>query len=247
MIQEELEIIYQDEELIAINKPVGLLVHRTKLDPGETRFAIQILRDQIGSWVYPVHRLDKGTSGAMLFTKSPESASVIGELILNQRIQKTYLAIVRGYPPDVQSIYYAIHNAHKTSRRLAITHFETLARTELEKEVGIFNTARYSLLKIKPETGRRHQIRKHLKHIFYPIIGDKRYGDRAHNRFFREELGLDQMFLHAAELKFINPYKQQELIITAEFPEHWNEALKNFPPGSIFNSASGACFSDQAK
>ncbi len=109
-----------------------------------------------------------------------------------------------------------------------MTGFTTIARTEINEEVGIFDTARYSLLNVIPESGRRHQIRRHLKHIFYPIIGDRRYGDRAHNKFFKEKLDLPQMFLHAKELSFINPINNERLLLQAPLPDHWLTALEMF-------------------
>lgn len=228
MQNEVLEILFEDKNLIAVNKPAGLLVHRTYLDPHETRFAIQILRNQIGSWVYPIHRLDKGTSGVLLFSKNQEYASIMGEIVLRREFQKVYLAIVRGFTPDVMRINYPVPQGRNEERKPAATAFYSLARTELEHEVGIYSTARYSLLKLIPETGRRHQIRRHLKHIFYPIVGDRRYGDRAHNLFYREILGLPQMFLHAYELKFKHPISSKTIHIKAPMPEHWNTALRNF-------------------
>ncbi len=236
MFKEELEIIFQDKDVVAINKPSGLLVHRTYLDPNETRFAMMILRDQIGSWVYPIHRLDKGTSGVLLFGKNQEIASALGELILNHKFKKTYLAIVRGYAPDKDTIDYPVPQGRKGERKHAVSHYETIIRTELPHKVGIFDTARYSFIKIIPETGRRHQIRRHLKHIFYPIIGDRLYGDRAHNRFYKEQLNISQMLLHAHKLEFCHPLSKKSIKLIAPLPDYWKTALENFPGHPLIDS-----------
>ena len=236
MFNNELEIIFQDEELVAINKPAGLLVHRTYLDPHETRFAMMMLRDQIGCWVYPIHRLDKGTSGVLLFGKNPEIASSLGTMVLEHQFRKQYLAVVRGYAPDKDTVDYPVPQGRKGEKKPAVSHFETLLRTELPHKVGIFDTARYSLLRVLPETGRRHQIRRHLKHIFYPIIGDRLYGDRAHNKFYKEDLNIPQMLLHAYELEFTHPVNNNTLNLIASLPSHWKSALENFPKTTIIES-----------
>lgn len=225
MIPGDLKIIFQDEWIVAINKPSGLLVHRTNLDPEEKYFAMTMLRDQIGCWVYPIHRLDKGTSGVLLFSKNQEMASVLGQMILNHQFTKEYLAIVRGYSPDEAVIDYPVPQGRKEERKPALSRFRTLTRTEINEAVGIFETARYSVLSVIPETGRRHQIRRHLKHIFYPIIGDRRYGDRAHNKFFKNKLDLTEMFLHARILSFTHPIGKEEICIEADLPDHWSKAL----------------------
>lgn len=236
MDKEALEILFHDDWIIAVNKPAGLLVHRTHLAPRETRFALNIVRDQTGCWVYPIHRLDKGTSGVLLFAKSQETASLMGHMVLNHEYFKSYLAIVRGYSPDKDTIDYPIPQGRYRERKKAVSHFETLERTELPYAVGIFNTARYSLVRIWPETGRRHQIRRHLKHINYNIIGDKLYGDRAHNRFYKEVLDIPQMLLHAYETGFDHPETGEKLLIRAPLPDHWKKALINFPLNDQINS-----------
>jgi len=236
MISTGLNIIFHDELLVAINKPSGLLVHRTNLDPGETKFAMNMLRDEIGCWVYPIHRLDKGTSGVLLFSKSQEMASTLGQMILNQQFAKHYYAIVRGYSPDSIRIDYPVPQGRKGEKKPAISNITTLSRTELDFPVGIFDTARYSLVSVRPESGRRHQIRRHLKHIFYPIIGDRLYGDRAHNSFYSDQLNIPQMLLHASELGFTHPITGKNLSIKAGLPDHWEKALANFSDDSLTGS-----------
>jgi tRNA pseudouridine65 synthase len=152
----------------------------------------------------------------------------MGEVILKREFSKKYLALVRGYPPDVFRLNYQVPQGRREEKKPAMTGFTTLDRTELDEKVGIYDTARYSLLNVIPESGRRHQIRRHLKHIYYPIIGDRRYGDRAHNKYFKEKLELPQMFLHAKELVFTNPLNGEKLLLQAPLPDHWSKALKIF-------------------
>jgi len=217
----KLEILYQTQRPVIINKPAGSLVHRTRLDPNETSFILQDLRNQLGQRVYPVHRLDKPTSGALFFALDPDYARMMSELFDSDRFHKQYLAIVRGYAPESGDIDYPVPQGDSQELKEARTLYQRLATVELPHKVGIFNTARYSLMKIVPLSGRRHQIRRHFKHIRYPILGDTRFGDRHHNRFAKEHLKEEHMFLHAFNVRWFDPEKQKELDIMAPLPVHW--------------------------
>jgi len=223
-----LSILFQDDYLIAVDKPAGLLVHRTKLDARETRFAMQLLRDQVGFRVYPIHRLDKPTSGVLLFATSPEHARVMSDVFAARAVRKVYRAVVRGWTPDEERIDYPLKEIHDrtTDRKArtdkpaqdAVTSYRTLARCELPHAVGRYESARYSLVEIVPETGRKNQIRRHFKHIFHPVVGDRKFGDRAHNAFFREEMGVDRMLLAATRLTFEHPWSETSVEIRREYP-----------------------------
>jgi tRNA pseudouridine65 synthase len=214
-MSDHLPVLYRDDYLFAVNKPSGLLVHRSPIDRHETRFALQMARNQTGQRVYPVHRLDKPTSGVLLFAFSPEMARLMGERFASGAVQKSYLAVVRGHTPDEGTIDYPLVEEQDThdypcfgsdkGAQKAVTDFRTLARIELASAVGRYDTARYSLVSATPRTGRRHQLRRHFKHIFHPMIGDTRYGEGRHNRFFREELGSHRLLLHAEKLSFVHP------------------------------------------
>ena len=226
---ELLEILYQDEHFIAINKPSGLLVHRSPIDRYETRFAIQMLRDQIGQYVYPLHRLDKPTSGVLFFALDKESARLASEQFKNHTIQKTYLAIVRGYTDDEGVIEYALKEkldkiADKDARddkeaQEATTCYKTLSKVELDFAVGRYDKVRYSLVELKPRTGRKHQIRRHMKHISHHLLGDTKYGRGEHNKLIRAEFDCHRMLLHASELKIYHPYLEKEIVIKADLDE----------------------------
>ncbi len=209
-----LEIIYRDESLIAINKPHGLLVHRTKMAADVHEFALQMLRDQIGQAVYPAHRLDRKTGGVLLFSLHKDMDRDIQICFSEKKISKTYWAIVRGYTDDDGSIDYPLVNEAGKSQE-SITHYKTLSRAELDVPFGAHNTSRYSLVELKPETGRMHQIRKHLAHIYHPIIADRTHGCNKQNKLFKEKWQMDTMLLHAKTLSFIHPHTSEQINITA--------------------------------
>lgn len=212
---ETLDIIYQDEYLIAVHKPAGLLVHRSMIDKHETRFAMQIVRDQIGQHVYPVHRLDKPTSGVLLFALDRSMARQVSDAFAARDTEKTYLAVVRGHTDEADTIDYALkeENDAITDRQAqadkpaqeAVTHYQRLATSELPYPVGRYATARYSLLRLQPHTGRKHQLRRHMKHIFHPIVGDTTHGDGKHNTFFRDHFDCHRLLLTATDLVLPHP------------------------------------------
>ncbi len=196
----ELKIIYESDELIAINKPHGLLVHRSRIANDATIFALQLVRDHLGHWVYPVHRLDRKTSGVLLFAKSEKTNSIIQQQFREHQVKKTYKAIVRGYVRESLTIDYPLTENGKTQE--AMSHITPLQYFEIPVPFGKFKTSRYSLIQINPSTGRFHQIRKHMKHIFHPILGDRPHGCNKQNKLWKEKFGLSKMMLHARELTF---------------------------------------------
>ena len=235
---EVLPILYRDEHIVVIDKPPGLLVHRSEIDRHETRFAIQILRDQIGQYVWPAHRLDRGTSGVLLFGLSKEMASQLGRQFEAGTVKKHYLAIVRGYPPASGSIDHALtrqRDAYEfqgerssTEAQAALTHFRKLAEIELPVLVDRYPSSRYALLTLEPVTGRRHQIRRHLKHIAHPIIGDATYGKGRHNRYFAEQLGCHRLLLACIELAFDHPIDGRRLNVKAPVSGEFAATLARF-------------------
>ncbi|PRY15622.1 tRNA pseudouridine synthase C [Pontibacter ummariensis] len=226
-----LEIIYEDAHYVAINKPNGLLVHRTRIAEEKKEFALQMLRDQLGYHLFTVHRLDRGTSGVLLFAKSPEAASPIVKAFEERQPDKTYVAIVRGYTPEAETIDNPIRpdkdHQHKAAQE-AVTHYCRLGTVELPIPVGRYTTARYSLVKVEPETGRMHQIRKHFAHIRHYIVGDKRHGDWRHNKMFLEELHSPYLLLHAAELAFAHPFTGKTVRIKAQLPDNMRRLCWQF-------------------
>ncbi len=223
-----LPILFQDEHLVAVHKPSGLLVHRTRLDAGERRCLVQLLRAQLGLRVYPVHRLDKGASGAVLFALRREVASALGEIVRGRRLRRTYVAVVRGYLPDSGEIDHPLAKRLDPAElrgdaaatllrppRPALTRYRRLASTELPQRVDRYATSRYSLLQLEPLTGRRHQLRRHLHHISHPIVGDSTYGNGRHNRLFTRLFDSRRLLLACVELRFDHPLAGAPVTVTA--------------------------------
>ncbi|MFT7387178.1 MAG: tRNA pseudouridine65 synthase [Candidatus Endobugula sp.] len=219
-------IIYRDEYLIAIHKPAGLLVHKSPIDKHETQYAMQILRDQIGQWVYPLHRLDRPTSGVLLFGLSPKIAQLMGQQFEQQAMGKTYRAIVRGYTALEGIIDHPLKptaDFKQDKQRMAlkpaqeaVTHYRRLGIIEVDYAVDQFPTSRYSLVELYPKTGRKHQLRKHAKHLSHPIIGDPKYGKSKHNHFFKQHFNCHRLLLAAIKMDFAHPITAQPITINAE-------------------------------
>ena len=219
-----LDILYRDDYLIAVHKPPGIHVHPTALSRGEDS-CMRILRDQIGRWVYPVHRLDRATSGVLLFALSSRAADRLIRLFTERRITKRYLAVVRGWVEEEGEIDHPLREEKHKPPAGAITRYRRLATVEFPWPVGQFDSARYSLVAVFPVTGRKNQIRKHFAHIGHPIIGDVQYGDGRHNRLFREKFALHRLLLLATTLSFIHPYTDQSLSVYAPPAEDVQEFL----------------------
>lgn len=223
-----LRILHRDQHLIAIDKPSGLLVHRTGLDAGETRFAVQLLRDQIGQPVWPAHRLDKGTSGVLLFALDAATARQLGKAFESgQGLQKTYHAVVRGWPADAGLIDHPLRRMPDDMRtereelQDAQTRFATQERYTLPIPQGSFPTTRCALVELQPLTGRRHQLRRHMKHIAHPIIGDATHGKGPLNRAVAQWIGVQRLWLHAGRLTLVHPATGQSLTIGCPRDEDW--------------------------
>lgn len=220
-----LPILYQCEYLIAINKPHGLLVHRSSIAAHENIFALQLLRDQIGKKIFPVHRLDRKTSGVLIFALSSEIARNIQQQIKEKLVEKRYLAIVRGFFPEKIRVDYPLTN-DKNITQDALTDFKCLQQTEIDVPFGKHNTSRYSLIEVFPKTGRMHQIRKHCNHLRHPIIGDRPHGCNKQNRLFKEKWNMTTMMLHAQSFSFTPPILNKKTIIKAPTSEEFKRVQK---------------------
>ncbi len=218
-------LLHRDPCLVAWHKPAGLLVHRSPIDARETRFALQMARDALGQRVYPVHRLDKATSGLLIFALDPDSASRLAGQFARREVHKRYLALVRGWPPAQGRIDRPLK--HQPDRRAdadrskeppmkpAVTRFRCLGQALLDRPLGAFAQQRYALLELMPESGRKHQIRRHLNHLSHPVIGDVNHGDRHHNHLFRDWRGYHRLYLAASALSLRHPDNGQDLHLSA--------------------------------
>ncbi|MCA0900915.1 pseudouridine synthase [Microbulbifer agarilyticus] len=220
------ELIFEDDHLIAAYKPEGWLVHRSDIDKHEDRILLQYLRDLVGQHLYPVHRLDKPTSGVIVFGKSGDAAAKLQAQLDSDTSVKQYLAVCRGFCPEQGVINHPLppvadfkHQRKRPKSELprqeAITHFRRLDTVELPFAVDRYPSSRYSLVQVELVTGRRHQIRRHFKHLSHPLIGCPKYGKSTHNRFFAEQLHCARLLLHAYRLSIQHPISEKKLDLIA--------------------------------
>jgi tRNA pseudouridine65 synthase len=231
-----LPVLYLDKQLVAVNKPAGLLVHRSDIDRHEHENAMKIVRDQLGQWVYPFHRLDKSTSGVLLFALDKETARFMTQAFTGGKVSKSYLAVVRGFTREEERIDYPLKERRDkmTGQRAerdkpgqeAVTEYRRLATVELPHPVGRYSTARYSFVQAAPLTGRMHQIRRHMKHIFHPVVGDTNHGDGKQNDFFRRHFDCRRLLLHAHSIEFVHPCTDRQLHIQAPLDHAFGALLE---------------------
>ncbi|WP_420475319.1 pseudouridine synthase [Noviherbaspirillum sp. ST9] len=247
-----LTLVYRDPWLLVVHKPAGLLVHRSPIDPHETEFALQYARAlNVGEHVYAVHRLDRPTSGLLVFARDPVTASTLGKAMMSGEVSKTYLAMVRGWTPEHGVIDHPLKDEPEDKRRKgepqavrdARTRFRRLATTEIPVEIEGHPTSRYSLVELIPETGRKHQLRRHMKHIHHPIIGDANHGRGRHNRYFAERFGQGRLMLAAVGIAFPHPATGERLQLNAEPEASFMQVLSvfedaGFPPSPSVASTS---------
>ncbi|HEX8378549.1 MAG TPA: pseudouridine synthase [Pedobacter sp.] len=219
-----LEILFHDEHLVAINKPHGLLVHRSKIAMDAEEFALQLLRDQINHWVNPVHRLDRKTGGVLLFALNKDIEIQMHHLFAENLVSKKYLAIVRGHTPEHEDIDYPLRKENGTLQE-AFTAYRTLNKAEINMALGAHASSRYSLVEAIPQTGRMHQLRKHFAHINHPIIGDRPHGCNKQNKLFKETWEMTTMLLHASELSFTHPVTLENITINAGLHDEFRRVM----------------------
>ncbi|MGY6278116.1 pseudouridine synthase [Methylomonas sp. MgM2] len=229
--------IYRDQWLLVVHKPAGLLVHRSPIDRHETEFALQYARSMNdGEHVYPVHRLDRPTSGLLVFARDQQTARTLGKAMMAGEVHKAYLAMVRGWTSIEGIIDHTLREEPEDRRlkdepqpvREARTRYQRLATTEIPVEIEGHLTSRYSLVALYPETGRKHQLRRHMKHITHPIIGDANHGRGRHNRYFAERFGQGRLMLAATEMIFSHPITGEKLHLKAEPEASFLQVLSIF-------------------
>nr|WP_223292887.1 MULTISPECIES: tRNA pseudouridine(65) synthase TruC [Shewanella] len=237
-IAPEIDILFEDDDIVVIHKPAGLLVHRSYLARRERFFAMQLTRDKVGCHVFPVHRLDRPTSGVLLFAKSSEMANVLCEQFAAKTVEKQYLAIVRGNMHEADTLDYALKqelddlgdkdvDPNKAAQD-AVTHYQPLLNTEIPFSSGRYATSRYALVRLSPHTGRKHQLRRHMAHLRHPIVGDTTHGDGKQNKFFREHFAVNRLWLIAKKISFEHPRTGVRMHIETELEEQWLTLFEQF-------------------
>ncbi|WP_298421256.1 pseudouridine synthase [uncultured Kordia sp.] len=223
-------VLYEDDFVIAVAKPNNMLVHHSFMarNQSEEQTLVGLLQEKFDKQFFPVHRLDRKTSGIVLCAKEKSFVSEFQALFIANQIQKVYYGIVRGFSPENGVIDSPVKGRDANVHKVALTHYETLATITLPIPVKPFPTSRYSLIKLLPKTGRMHQLRVHLNKINHPLIGDPKYGDRFHNRMFQTEFDMHNLFLHATSLFFQHPFTKEKIVINCPFPIDWKNIAARF-------------------
>ncbi len=244
----DLNILFEDDDIIALNKPSGILVHPSWIAPRGTPNLASMLKEYFeGGSPYTIHRLDRPTSGVILFGKNKEIAQKMNLIFAEREVEKTYLCMVRGYTPEADVIDYALkeeldkiadkHANQDKAPQEAVSSYKRLGTVELDIPVGRYEKSRYSLVEVKPKTGRKHQIRRHMKHIFHPIIGDTNHGDNKHNKSFRQNFELQRLMLMASNIKFEHPVTKQQMDISAPVDEYTENLFNKFGWQGLYPAA----------
>ena len=224
-----IDIVFDDEAVLAVNKPAGLLVHRSSIAADERDFLLDRLQTQVGGPLFLAHRLDRATSGVVLLAKSRAVAGELGRQFMRRSVVKRYLAVVRGWPDAEGTIDHALPDVRERSpRKPALTRWRTLATTTVPIEMGRYPEQRYALVEASPETGRYRQIRKHFHHISHHIVGDTSHGRGDHNRLWRIHFSMHRMLLHAWRLEFAHPASGARVVLVAKPDEVWQRVAERF-------------------
>lgn len=225
-----LEILYQDDDIVAVNKPANLAVHRSKFVGPDDAFLVDMVREQVDGAVHLAHRLDRATSGVLLIARSKDVAGALGEQFMSRTIRKRYLAVARGWlDPDEGRVDYPLPGSRDTGpRREARTDYRRLATVEVPITLGRYDQQRYSLVLAEPQSGRFRQIRKHMAHIHHPLIGDSQHGRGDHNRLFKQQFACHRLLLHALDLRFAHPVDGRAMRIEASLDATWVGLLERF-------------------
>ncbi len=218
-----IQVIFEDKYVLCVSKPNNMVVHHAKhsRNVADETSLLQFIFDEKGLRTYPIHRLDRKTSGIILLAKQKEFVSNFQELFTNNQIQKSYFGILRGFSPESKIIDSPVKGRDANVHKEALTYLKTLAQITLTIPVKPYHTSRYSLVKLSPKTGRMHQLRVHMNKISHPLIGDPKYGDKNHNTMFETNFNCKNLFLHAGQLEFTHPFTDKQLNLKSSFPKDW--------------------------
>lgn len=221
-----IELLHEDDAIIIVNKPANVLVHRSYYARNINEpTLLDLLINQFGRKFYPLHRLDRKTSGLLVLAKNKKLVAPFQKLFDSGGMKKYYIAIVRGHVHEELRITSPVKHPETKIYKEAKTLCIPLYTSYLDIPVGPYEQSRYSMVKLQPETGRIHQLRIHMNKVSRPIIGDTKYGDRFHNRMFDEKFACSDLLLHAQGLRFRHPIHNQEIELQTKIPLHWQPIL----------------------
>jgi tRNA pseudouridine65 synthase len=223
-----LQILHDDAQLVAVNKPAGIAMHRSQMAAREDAYLVDAVREQTGRTLYLAHRLDRATSGVVLLGADKETVAALGAQFMGRAVEKVYLAVARGHVDESGTIDHPLDAPGQREEKRAVTHYRRLATIELPIPVGRYESVRYSLVEVRPETGRYRQIRRHFKHLSHHLIGDTSHGEGRHNRLFRARFGVHRLLLHAWRLELAHPATGAPLRIAAPLDAQWEKLLRAF-------------------
>ncbi len=222
-------ILYQDAHIVVADKPAGMPVHRSRMVACDDVYLIDVVRQQVGGAVHLIHRLDRATSGVVLIGRNAEVAGTLGRQFMARDVEKTYLAVCRGWPDESGEIDSPLPGVRENSeRKPALTRWRRLATIEVPIAINRYPQQRYALVEVSPETGRYRQIRRHLAHARHPLIGDTSHGRTEHNRLFKQYYGVHRLLLHAWRLRFVHPQSGEIVTIEAPLDAEFAGLLKRF-------------------
>ena len=222
-------ILYQDEDLLVVDKPAGMPVHRSRLVNDGDVYLIDVVRGMVPGPLHLIHRLDRATSGVLLIGRSPEVAGTLGRQFMQRDVEKSYLAVCRGWPDESGELDYPLPGVRENSeRKPALTRWQRLATIEVPIAINRYPQQRYSLVDVAPETGRYRQIRRHFAHLRHPLIGDTSHGRTEHNRLFKQHFNVHRLLLHARRLAFDHPADGRRMQVDAPLDAEFAGLLQRF-------------------
>jgi tRNA pseudouridine65 synthase len=223
---EEIPVLFQDENIIVCNKPINMPVHKNDFMPHDAPYLTKLVGKMLDKSVYNVHRLDSKTSGVIVLALSPEIAKNLTLQFERKEVEKTYCALVKGNP-ESGTFFENVLIKKRGKKKPAITHFKTIETIKTCISYKEFENIELSLVEVKPETGRWHQIRQHFAMHRFDILGDTHHGDWTLNRIITEKTGIKRLYLHAKQLTFTHPKTNETLDFEVQIPEEFDLILKS--------------------
>ncbi len=224
----DIPVLFRDEQIIVVNKPVDLPVHKNDFMPHDAPYLTKLIGDLTGKWIYNVHRLDSKTSGVIVLAFSSEAAHNLTLQFERKEVQKTYVAIVQGNPGEGTFSGKVVVKKKSKFKKPAVTHFKTVKTVHTNISYKEKENVDLSLVEIHPETGRWHQLRQHFAKNRFDILGDSHHGDFTLNKIITEKIGVKRLFLHAVKLEFFHPETKEKMSFDAPVPDDFGRVLHFF-------------------